>query len=118
MPMVIRARSIKEESHSLLDIKDLENLVINTMGEDVWCAIMQFTEDKIDEIKESNDYSEEQIKDYDISLYALRGGIRDEFSTIEKLCNYVNDTGRLNRATIIEELKGIKRRLEDNEGYI
>ena len=118
MPMVIKVRSIKEESLSLLDIKDLEDLVINTMGEDVWCAIMYFTEEKIEETKESADYIKAEVKDYDASLYALRAGIRDEFNTVEKLCNYVNDTGRLNRATIIEELKGIKRRLEDNEGYI
>jgi hypothetical protein len=118
MPMVIKARSIKEESLSLLDIKDLEDLVINTMGEDVWNAIMYFTEEKIEETKESSDYSKEQIRDYDNSLYALRAGVRDEFNTIEKLGNYVNDISRLNRATIIEELKGIKRRLEDNEGYL
>lgn len=118
MPMVIKAKSIKEESHSLLDIKDLENLVINTMGEDVWCAIMYFTEERINEIKEKSEYTEDDIRSYDVDLTALRSGVSDEIQEVNKLVSYVNDSTRLNRAVIIEKLCGIKRRLTDNEGYI
>lgn len=118
MPLVIRARSIKEESHSLFDIKDLENLVINTMGEDVWCAIMHFTEEKIEENQEESKYTEDDIRSYDVDLTALRSGVSDEIQELNGLVSYVNDSTRLNRAIIIEKLCGIKRRLTDNEGYI
>ncbi|MBB6716337.1 hypothetical protein [Clostridium gasigenes] len=45
--IVARVKLYKEETHNLMDIKDLEPLVIDTMGEDVWLAILHFTESRI-----------------------------------------------------------------------
>ncbi|KRU24040.1 hypothetical protein VT91_36890 [Clostridium sporogenes] len=115
--LVARIKLFKEETHSLSELKDLEDLVINTMGEDVWNAIIYFYEAKIQELKESEAYVKEDIKDYDLSLTALRSGVNEEIEIIKKLINKVTEAKRLNRESIIKELKGIIKRLENNEGY-
>ncbi|ACO86034.1 hypothetical protein [Clostridium botulinum] len=114
---VARIKLLKEEIHSLSELKDLEDLVINTMGEDAWNAIMYFHESKIQELKESEVYVKEDIKDYDLSLTALRSGINEEIETIKKLINKVNEAKRLDRRSLNNELRRIIIRLENNEGY-
>jgi len=47
--LVSRVKSIKEETHNLMSLRDVENLVINTMGEDIWNAIMYFVEEDAEE---------------------------------------------------------------------
>ncbi|AUN11228.1 hypothetical protein [Clostridium botulinum] len=114
---VSRIKLLKEEIHSLSELKDLEDLVINTMGEDAWNAIMYFHESKIQELKESEVYVKEDIKDYDLLLTALRSGINEEIETIKKLINKVNEAKRLDRRSLNNELRRIIIRLENNEGY-
>ncbi|NFC86283.1 hypothetical protein EXN13_00925 [Clostridium botulinum] len=114
---VARIKLLKEETYGLSELKDLEDLVINTMGEDTWNAIMYFHESKIQELEESEVYVKEDIRDYDLSLTALRSGVNEEIEIIKKLINKVIEAKRLNRESIIKELKGIIRRLENNEGY-
>lgn len=41
--MVIQANVVKKETYNIMSIDDLEELVVKTMGEDVWNAIMYFT---------------------------------------------------------------------------
>ncbi len=114
---VARIKLLKEETHSLSELKDLEDIIITTIGEDAWNAIMYFHESRIQELKESELYVKEDIKDYDLQLTALRSGINEEIETIEKLINKVIKAKRLNRESIIKELKGVIKRLYDNEGY-
>ncbi|MEG2411854.1 MAG: hypothetical protein RSB15_08940 [Clostridium sp.] len=117
MPMVINATSFKKESYTIFGIRDLEDLVINTMGEDVWNAIMYFTEEKIELNQEESKYTEDDIRSYDVDLTALRSGVSYEVQELNRLVSYVNDSTRLNRAIIIEKICGVKRRLTENEGY-
>ncbi|MEG2289084.1 MAG: hypothetical protein RSC24_03895 [Clostridium sp.] len=117
MPMVINATSFKKESYTIFSIRDLEDLVINTMGEDVWNAIMYFTEEKIELNQEENKYTEDDIRSYDVDLTSLRSGVSYEVQELSRLVSYVNDSTRLNRAIIIEKICGVKRRLTENEGY-
>lgn len=116
--MVIMANSSRRESHVVTSLRDIEDLVINTMGEDIWQAIMIFIDEDKEDLEETNDCIKEDIRDYDSSLHALRNGVRDEIQVINRLGNYVNSTNRINRAHIIQELEGISRRLIDNEGYV
>lgn len=113
-----RVKSINEETHNLMELRDLEDLIINNMGEDTWNAIMYFHECKLEELKKSYEYSESDIKDYDISVSALRSGITDELEYVKKIIAYIKETKRINKLMLVEELKGVIRRLEDNEGYI
>ncbi|NFL75504.1 hypothetical protein FDB81_07130 [Clostridium sporogenes] len=114
---VARIKLLKEETYGLSELGDLEDIIITTMGEDVWNAIMYFHESKIQELKESEAYVKEDIKDYDLSLTALRSGVNEEIEIIKKLINKVIEAKRLNRESIIKELKGVIKRLENNEGY-
>ncbi|CDI49150.1 hypothetical protein [Clostridium tetani] len=115
--LVARIKQIKQESYSLSELRDLEDLIINNMGEDAWNAIMYFMEKKIGELEENSVYTEKDIKDYDLSLTALRSGVTEEIEIIEKLIDKVTNAKRLNRETLIKELNGISNRLYDNEGY-
>ncbi|MCW6111904.1 hypothetical protein [Clostridium sporogenes] len=115
--IVARIKHIKEETYGLSELGDLEDIIITTMGEDVWNAIMYFHESKIQELKESEVYVKEDIKDYDLSLTALRSGINEEIETIKKLINKVNEAKRLDRRSLNNELRRIIIRLENNEGY-
>ncbi|NEZ76666.1 hypothetical protein EXM98_06140 [Clostridium botulinum] len=115
--LVARIKHIKEETYSLSELGDLEDVIITTMGEDMWNAIMYFHEAKIQELKESQVYVKEDIREYDLSLTALRSGINEEIETIKKLINKVTEAKRLNRESLTKELKGVIKRLEDNEGY-
>ncbi|EQB4336180.1 hypothetical protein ACYJ2V_000084 [Clostridium botulinum] len=114
---VARIKLLKEETYGLSELGDLEDIIITTMGEDVWNAIMYFHESKIQELKESEVYVKEDIKDYDLSLTALRSGINEEIETIEKLINKVNEAKRLDRRSLNNELRRIIIRLKNNEGY-
>lgn len=40
---VAKIKRLKEETVSFGEMRDIENLVIETMGEDVWLAIQAFT---------------------------------------------------------------------------
>ncbi|EPY2286302.1 hypothetical protein ACXAT6_003563 [Clostridium sporogenes] len=115
--LVARIRHIKEETYGLLELGDLEDVIITTMGEDMWNAIMYFHESKIQELKESEVYVKEDIKDYDLSLTALRGGVTEELDNIDKLIDKINNCKRLDRRMLIKELDEISKRLYDNEGY-
>ncbi|EJO5349349.1 hypothetical protein NRP93_003521 [Clostridium botulinum] len=115
--LVARIKLFKEETHSLSGLDDLEELVINTMGEDIWNAIMYFHEVKIGELEEYIRYMETDSKNDDLLLTALRSGVNEEIEIIKKLINKVTEAKRLNRESIIKELKGIIKRLENNEGY-
>ncbi|QDY21953.1 hypothetical protein CGQ39_13625 [Clostridium botulinum] len=115
--IVARIKSLKEEPHNLMDIKDLEDLIINTMGEDTWLAIMDFTQSKVEELEEDIRYMENDSKSDDSTIYSLRLGIREEIETLEKLINKVNEAKRLDRRSVINELRGSIKRLENNEGY-
>lgn len=117
MSMVITATSIKAETHTLLELRDLEDLIINTMGEDVWLAIMYFIEEKTEETEENNKYAEEDIRSYDVALTALRSDVQYALEEIEKLQSYTIETKRLNRDEISKRLTFMKRQLEDSEGY-
>nr|WP_207720402.1 hypothetical protein [Clostridium gasigenes] len=100
-----------------MSIKDLEPLVIDTMGEDIWLAILDFTEETIAEKTSESEYTKEEIKDYDGQLVSLRSGIRDEIITINEIIKSINSAKRINRDSIIVRLEGITKRLYDNEGY-
>ncbi|SHI91048.1 hypothetical protein SAMN05444401_1758 [Clostridium amylolyticum] len=115
--IVSRVKRLKEETVSLVELKDLEDAVITTMGEDVWNAIQYFAEEKALELEEEIKYLKEGSKCDDGHLYALRGGIRDEIDVIEKLITKVNEAQRLDRRSLTKELQGIVKRLENNEGY-
>ncbi|MBY6879686.1 hypothetical protein EXN65_16850 [Clostridium botulinum] len=115
--IVARIKHIKEETYGLSELGDLEDIIITTMGEDVWNAIMYFHESKIQELEESEVYVKEDIKDYDLSLTALRSGVNEEIEIIKKLINKVNEAKRLDRRSLNNELRRIIIRLENNEGY-
>ncbi|WMJ79566.1 hypothetical protein RBU49_11765 [Clostridium sp. MB40-C1] len=115
--LVARIKHIKEETYNLIDIKDLEELVIDTMGEDVWLAIMDFTQSKVEELKEDIRYMENDSKSDDTTICSLRSGINEEIETLEKLIDKVNEAKRLDRRSVINELRGSIKRLENNEGY-
>ena len=116
--IVARISTLKQETHNLMSIKDLEELVISTMGEDTWNAIMYFTEERIQEQKEEAEYDKEDILGYDTDLTALRSDVRDTLDGIEELIQYINDTKRLERSHISDELSRMKRQLTESEGYI
>lgn len=62
--LVSKIKRLKEETITLLELKDLEDAVITTMGEDVWNAIMYFIEEKVEEEsyeKSAIDFIEEGI---------------------------------------------------------
>lgn len=115
--IVARIKSLKEETHTLTELRDLENIVINTMGEDTWIAIMDFTQDKVEELEEEIRYLKNDMKCDDGQLYALRAGVREEVDFMKSIMDKITETKRLDRKSIIENLQGIIRRLEDNEGY-
>ncbi|EPY2291002.1 hypothetical protein [Clostridium sporogenes] len=114
---VARVKLLKEETYSLSRLDDLEDIIITTMGEDVWNAIMYFTETKIEELEKEIKYMETDPKNDDNTMYCLRSGVTEEIETIEKLINKIIEAKRLNRESIIKELKGVIKRLENNEGY-
>ncbi len=118
MAFVARVTKLKEETHNLTELRDLEELVIDTMGEDTWDAIMYFTEKRIEENKEESEYTKDAVLGYDTDLTALRGDVTYTIAALNDLTNYLNDTGRLNRNYLIEELRKMKGQLENSEGYM
>lgn len=116
--IVARVNSIKEETHTLMDLQDLEVLIINTMGEDTWNAIKYFTESKVEKLNNELLDKKEEAECDDSIIFNLRAGIRDEIEVLNELITYIDDSARLNRIKMITELHGIIQRLEDNEGYL
>ena len=99
------------EAHTLFELRDLEDLIVKTMGVDVWLAIMYFTEKKIEDNQQDDD-----IRSYDAALYAIRGDVRDAIEEIDKLEYHVINGKRLNRLDINKRLECIKNQLKDSEG--
>lgn len=113
--VVARVTALKEETHNLMELKDLEDLVIRTMGKDTWNAIMIFIDEKIQEV--NGDAIDEIRGQDDSKLIALKSGVKQELDIIDKLIDKINEAKRLSKSSIIEELGGIHKRLYDNEGY-
>lgn len=116
--IVARVNQIKQETTTLMDLRDLEAIVINTMGEDTWNAIMYFTEKRIGELEEDIRYTQSESKGDDHTMYCLRSGIREEIDSLEKLITKITEAKRLDRRAVLKELHGVIKRLEDNEGYL
>lgn len=113
--VVARVTALKEETHNLMELKDLEDLVIRTMGEDTWNAIMIFMDEKIQEVI---DDAADEIRGQDDSKFvALQSRVKKELDVIDKLIDKINEAKRLNKSSIMEELGGIHKRLYENEGY-
>lgn len=112
--VVARVTALKEETHNLMELKDLEDMVIRTMGEDTWNAIMIFMDEKILEV---NDEATDEIRGQDNHADVLRNGVKKELDVIDKLIEKINDAKRLSKSSIMEELGGIHKRLYENEGY-
>jgi hypothetical protein len=115
---VAKVQSLKEETVTFTEMKDIEELVINTMGVDTWLAILHFTQERIEELEDEIIYAKDDVNSGDSSLYALRAGVRDEIDVIENLITKVTNSKRLDRRYLIKELNGAIKRLIDNEGYI
>ena len=115
--LVARVKQIKEETHTFMELKDLGEIVINTMGEDMWNAILYFTEKKTEELEEDIRYLKSDTRSDDNTIYSLRNGIREEIDTIKELIDKVDQAKRLDRRVVIKELQGIIKRLEGNEGF-
>lgn len=111
MSMVVEVTSLHTEAHTLFELRDLEDLIVKTMGVDVWLAIMYFTEKKIEDNQQDDD-----IRSYDAALYAIRGDVRDAIEEIDKLEYHVINGKRLNRLDINKRLECIKNQLKDSEG--
>lgn len=115
MPNVIKVKAIKEETHVIQELRDIEELVINTMGEDIWVLLMGLTQDKIDELEEEI----KALKDDEISgdgtVYSLRSGIQDGLAGMEKLLSEIEGAQRLDRRRILKSLKSIIKGLENCE---
>lgn len=116
--IVARVKQIKQETTTLMDLRDLEEIVINTMGEDTWNAIMYFTEEKIAELEEDISYTKAEERYADHTMYCLRSGISEEIEALEKLITKITEAKRLDRRAVLKELHGVIKRLEDNEGCL
>lgn len=114
--MVVEVTSLHTEAHTLLELRDLEDLIVKTMGVDVWLAIMYFTEKKIEDNQQNAEYTEDDIRSYDAALYAIRGDVRDAIEEIDKLEHHVINGKRLNRLDTNKRLECIKNQLKDSEG--
>lgn len=118
MSIVAQYKTIKKETQTFFKLEDLQNIIIDNLGEDIWNAVMYFTDEKIKEQEEESECDKEDILGYDADLTALRSDVRDTLDGIEELIQYVNDAKRIERSHLTDELGRMKRQLIESEGYI
>lgn len=101
-----RVKRLKEETFTFIEMRDIEDLVVTTMGEDVWLAILDFTqgeneklEDELDDLKEDFERDEKVIQ---LDEEAMED-IKDK---IDGLTEYVDNAKRLDK-------RGLRRRLKE-----
>lgn len=101
-----KVNRLKEETFTFIGMKDIEDLVVTTMGEDVWLAILEFTqgkneklEDELENLKEDLETSEKLVQTYGENMQDIKDKIED-------LTGYINNTKRLDK-------RGLKKRLEE-----
>lgn len=103
--LVSKIKRLKEETITLLGLKDLEDVVITTMGEDVWNAILYF--------KEENSIEKS-------ALYFIEEGIFTEqireSGLIEKLVSRI--VNALGEQGYLKKNKDIKKFIPDEEELI
>ncbi|MFL0197360.1 hypothetical protein ACJDU8_17595 [Clostridium sp. WILCCON 0269] len=89
---VAKVKRLKEETVTFIELRDLEDLIVTTMGEDVWLAILEFTQERIEEL-------EEQIAELEADSIPYIN------SKIANLIDVIKASKRLNRKFLIEELE-------------
>lgn len=104
---VAKIRRLKEETFTFTEMKDIEDLIVTTMGEDVWLAILNFTEGKNEELE---DELEELKKDFEMDekLVQTDGELMQDIKDkIEGLTEYVDNAKRLDKRGLRKRLKEI-----------
>lgn len=103
-----RVNMLKSEIVTFTELRDLEDLIYSTMGEDVWLAILDFTqgkneklEDELENLKEDLETSEKLVQTYGENMQDIK-------DKIDALTKYVDNAKRLDK-------RGLRRRLEEIE---
>ncbi|WP_373845020.1 hypothetical protein [Clostridium sp.] len=101
-----KVKRLKEETVTFMELRDLEDLIITTMGEDVWLAILEFTQGKAEELEsELEDLREESQRDEAI-MEKDAELMQDIWEKIKGLNEHIDNAKRLDK-------RGLKRRLKE-----
>jgi methyl-accepting chemotaxis protein len=101
-----RVKRLKEETFTFTEMRDIEDLVVTTMGEDVWLAILEFTQGKNEELENKLENLKEDLETGEKLVQTYGEIMQDIKDKIEALTEYVNNAKRLDK-------RGLKKRLEE-----
>lgn len=105
---------------------DLQDEIIETLGEDVYnyikglCTFKVMDEEEADQVKTLKDeikILEDELGAYDQDIYNLRNGLVDTKGSIDKLITNLFTAKRLDRSSLIKSLEDMSKEIANNESY-
>lgn len=103
---VAKVNRLVEETVTFTELEDLRDVICPLLGEDVWLAILDFTqgkneklEDELENLKEDLETSEKLVQTYGENMQDIKDKIED-------LTEYVNNAKRLDK-------RGLRKKLEE-----
>lgn len=101
-----KVKRLKEETVTFMELRDLEDLIVTTMGEDVWLAILEFTQGKAEELESELENLKEDLETGEKLVQKDGEIMQDIWEKIKDLIEYVDNAKRLDK-------RGLKRRLKE-----
>lgn len=100
-------------------LTDLQDEIIETLGEDVYnyikglCSHKGMDEKEVDQVKALK----EELDFYDMDICNLRDGLLEAKESVEKLITNLFTAKRLDRSSLIKSLEDISKGIANNESY-
>ena len=98
---------------------DLQDDIIETLGEDVYhyikglCSYKVMDEEEVDQVKALK----EELDFYDTDICNLRDGLIEAKESVEKLSEKIKNVKRIDRDSLTNTLDNISRQIALNESY-
>lgn len=102
-----KVKRLKDETVTFMELRDLEDLIITTMGEDVWLAILEFTQGKAEELESELEDLREESKRDEVIMEKDRKAMQEAREKIEDLIEHINNAERLNKRGLNTRLNKI-----------
>ena len=100
------------------DLIDLQDEIIETLGEDVYNYIKGLCSYKVmDEEADQVKALQDELDSYDQDIYNLRNGLVDTKESIDKLITTISTAKRMNRDHLIKSLEDMSKEIANNESY-
>ena len=102
-----KVKRLKEETVTFMELRDLEDLIVTTMGEDVWLAILEFTQGKAEELEDELEELKGESQKDEAIMEKDNQIMQDIWEKIKGLTEHVDNAKRLDKRSLKRRLKEI-----------